>query len=320
MRSFLVCALAILAILVSACASTQATPQSQPGPGSQSTPGTVSSPAASAFPMTVTDDAGRKVTIAREPQRIISLASSNTEILFALGLGNRVVGVDQYSDYPPAAKDKPQVGSFVSPDLEKIMALQPDLILGTEMHLQTTVPELEKRGLTVMIVNPKTVKSVLSGITLVGRVTGRQNEAEALVKSMQDRIASVEARWKGAKPVRTFFELSPELYTAGPGSFVDDMIRLAGGSNIAANSGKEWPQLNQESLILADPEVIFLADHGSDGGQNPQTVAARPGWKQISAVKTGRIFEIDPNLTNRPGPRVVDGLEMMVDRLHPRKP
>jgi iron complex transport system substrate-binding protein len=283
-------------------------------------PQPTAAPAASSFPLTFTDDAGRKVTLAKEPRRIISLASSNTEILFALGLGDRVVGVDQYSDYPDAAKEKPKVGSFVQPDMEKILALEPDLVLATEMHLQTVVPELERRGLTTMVVNPKGVMAVLQDIRLVGRTTGRRDEAEKLAGSMETRIASVEARTKGTTPVRTFFELSPDLHTAGPGSFVDDMIRLAGGSNVAAGAGKEWPQLSQEALLLADPEVILLADHGSSGGQSPQSVAARPGWQQVTAVKTGRVFEIDPDLTNRAGPRVVDGLEMIADRLHPSKP
>ncbi|MHB8993496.1 MAG: ABC transporter substrate-binding protein, partial [Chloroflexota bacterium] len=134
-----------------------------------------------------------------------------------------------------------------------------------------------------------------------------------------NRIAAVEARWKGATPVRVFFELSPELHTAGPNSFMDDMIRLAGGSNVAAGAAKEWPQMDQEALFLADPEVILLADHGSQGGQGLETVSARPGWKQVSAVKNGRVFPIDADLTNRPGPRVVDGLELMVGKLHPEK-
>ncbi len=318
MRSITACILVILAILTSACASTQVA--SAPQPPAVPTAPAVATSAVSSFPMTVTDDAGRKVTLAKEPRRIVSLSSSNTEILFALGLGDRVVGVDEYSDFPPAAREKPKVGSFVKPDMEKILVLEPDLILGTEMHVKTAIPELEKRGLVAMVVNPKKVDAVLEGIRLVGRVTGRQKEAETLVGGMQSRIAAVEARWKGSAPVRTFFELSPELYTAGPGSFVDDMIRVAGGSNVAEGAGKEWPQLNQESLFLADPEVILLADHGSDGGQSPQTVAARPGWKQVTAIKTGRIFEIDPDLTNRPGPRVVDGLELIAGKLHPSKP
>ncbi len=320
MRSVSAWILAILTVLASACATTQATPQPQPAAQSQPTVSAPSAPAATTFPLNLTDDAGRKVTLAKEPKRILSLASSNTEILFALGLGDRVVGVDQYSNFPPAAKEKPQVGSYLKPEMEKIISLEPDLVLATDVHVKTTLPELEKRGLTTMIVTPREVRATLDGIRLVGQATGRQKEAEALTKAMGDRIASVEARWKGAAPVRTFFELSPELHTAGPRSFMDDMIRIAGGDNIAAGAGKEWPQLSQETLLLADPEVILLADHGTQGGQSTQTVSARPGWQQITAVKTGRIFEVDPDLTNRPGPRVVDGLESIVDRLHPVKP
>ncbi len=313
MRSTLALSLATLAILLSACAPAPAVPSAQPS----ATPAP-SGTKASAFPMTVTDDAGRKLTLAKEPQRIVSISSSNTEILFALGLGDRVVGVDEYSNFPPPAKDKPKVGSFLKPDMEKILALEPDLILGSDMHVKTVLPELEKRSLTVIVTNPKAVKAVLESIKLVGLATGRQKEAETLAGGMQNRISAVEAQVKSASPVRTFFELSPELHTAGPGSFVDDMIRLAGGTNVAAGAGKEWPQLNQESLFLADPEVILLADHGSAGGQSPETVAGRPGWKQVAAVKNGRVFTIDPDLTNRPGPRVVEGLEMIAGKLHPK--
>ncbi|MGE5618664.1 MAG: helical backbone metal receptor [Sphingomonadaceae bacterium] len=313
MRPIFALILAAVAISASACAPAQTNPQ-QPGAAPTTNPAP-STP--SAFPLTLTDDAGRQVSLPKEPQRIISLSASNTEILFALGLGDRVVGVDEYSDYPPPATEKPRVGSFVRPDMEKVIALEPDLILGTEMHLKGVLPELEKRGLTVLIVNPKGVKGVLDGIKLTGSATGRQAEAETLADELADRIATVESRWQGAEPVRVFFELSPELHTAGPNSFMDEMIRLAGGVNVAGGAGKEWPQMDQEALLLADPEVILLADHGSEGGQSPETVAARPGWQQMSAVKTGRIYPIDPDLTNRPGPRVAEGLELMVSKLHP---
>lgn len=315
MRPIFACILAVPVILASACGPAQAGSQ-QPAAAPAANPAP-SSP--SAFPVTLSDDVGRQVTLPKQPQRIVSLSSSNTEILFALGLADQIVGVDQYSNFPPPAREKPRVGSFVKPDMEKVIALEPDLILGTEMHLKTVLPELEKRGLTVMIVNPGGVKSVLEGIKLVGQATGHRQEADALAGGMADRIAAVEARWKGATPVRVFFELSPELHTAGPNSFMDDMIRLAGGSNVAAGAAKEWPQMDQEALFLADPEVILLADHGSQGGQGLETVSARPGWKQVSAVKNGRVFPIDADLTNRPGPRVVDGLELMVGKLHPEK-
>ncbi len=248
----------------------------------------------------------------------ISLAPSNTEILFALGLVDSVVGVTDYETYPPEALQKPSIGGFSTPNMEKIIALEPDLILGTGIHVKTTLPELEKRGLTVMIVDPRDVKAVMEKIRLVGRATGQQHPAEQLAGGMQTRIEALQMRLRGVQPVRVFFELSPSLHTAGPGSFVDDMIRLAEGTNIAAGTGKEWPQLNQEAVFLADPEVILLADHGS-AGETPERVAARAGWQQISAVKTGRVHGVDPDLTNRPGPRMVDGLESMAKLMHPEK-
>lgn len=310
MRSIPVAALTFLVTLVSACSQAPAGAPPQPA----ATP-TVSKAAAPAFPLNLTDGAGRQVTLAKQPQRLVSLSASNTEILFALDLGERVVGVDQYSDFPPSVKDKPRVGSYTKPDLEKILALEPDLILGTGIHVKTVVPELEKRGLTVMVVDPKGVKDVLEGIRMVGQATGHQRQADALAEGLRARIEAVEAKLQGTEPVRVFYELSPSLHTAGPGSYVDDLIRLVRGTNIAAGAGKEWPQLNQESLLLADPEVVLLADH--EAGETPERVLARPGWQQITAVKTKRVYAVDPNLTNRPGPRVIDGLELIASKLHP---
>ena len=255
------------------------------------------------------------MTISKPPQRIISLSSSNTEILFALGLESRVVGVDQYSNYPPSAKSKPAVGGFADPDLEKIVALEPDLVLGTSIHVKSILPELERRGLTTVIIDPKNVSGVLDSVRLVAKITGQQKEASAVISGMQAKIDSVQSAVKGAKPVRVFFEISPDLYTAGPGTFVNDVLQMAGGANIAAGAGTDWPQLSQESLILADPEVILLADQPAD--VTPEMVAARPGWSEVSAVKNKRILVINDDLTSRPGPRVVDGLEFVAKALHP---
>lgn len=309
--------LAIVTLVSVACSSAPAAP---PQPTAVSTASPAVSPAAAAavaptFPLTIKDDAGRDVTIPKPPRRIVSLSSSNTEILFALGLESRVVGVDQYSDYPPSAKSKPTVGDFANPDLEKIVALEPDLILGTPIHVKTTLPELDRRGLKTVIIDPKTVSGVLDSIRLVARITGQQKEADAVVSGMQAKIDSVQAAVKGATPVRVFYEISPDLFTAGPGTFVNDVLKMAGGVNIAASAGTDWPQLNQESLILADPQVILLADQPAD--VTPKMVAARPGWEDVSAVKNKRILAVNDDLTSRPGPRVVDGLEFVAKALHP---
>lgn len=267
------------------------------------------------FPLTVTDDAGREVVVASRPERIVSIAPSTTEILFALGLDDRVVGVDDYSDFPPAAAAKPRLGGMVDPDLEPLVATTPDLVLATGLQTETVVPALEELGIPVAVIDPGTVDEVFAGIALVGRITGGEAAAAELACKMRHRIDAIAARVAGAPQPRVFFELSPDLYTAGPGSYVDDLITRAGGSNVAADAGTEWPQLGLEALVAGDPEVILLADE--EAGVTPEQVRARPGWHAIGAVVDGRIVAVDPDLTNRPGPRVVDGLEAIARALHP---
>jgi iron complex transport system substrate-binding protein len=268
-----------------------------------------------AFPLVVTDDAGREVRIAQPPARIVSIAPSNTEVLYALGLEDRVVGVDSYSNYPPAATEKPQVGDYIAPDLERIVAAEPDLVLATAVHLERVVPQLETLGLPTAVLEPLNLDEVLASIELVGEMSGESARARDLVCSLQSRVDAVETAVAGAAPTRVFFELSPDLFTAGPGSYIDDLGNRAGGANVAAAAGEMWPQLSAEAVVSADPEVIVLMDH--EAGITPEIVAARPGWQGMSAVEDGRIVPILSDLVARPGPRVVDGLEAIAVALHP---
>jgi iron complex transport system substrate-binding protein len=268
-----------------------------------------------AFPLTITDDAGRQVTIERSPTRIVSIAPSNTEMLFALGLDERIVGVDSYSTYPPEAEQKPQVGSYLEPDLERVVAAEPDLILATEAHLGTVLPELDALGLPTVVIEPTDLDEVFSGMLLVGTIADTSPQAKQVVCELQARVDAVTAAVAGAPRPRVFFELSPDLYTAGPGSFVDDLISRAGGDNVAAGAAELWPQLSAEAVVSADPQVILLADH--EAGVTAEQVAARPGWQNVSAVQQGRIVSLDSDLVARPGPRVVDGLEAIAAALHP---
>ncbi|MDF3018322.1 MAG: periplasmic binding protein [Thermomicrobiales bacterium] len=268
-----------------------------------------------AFPLTITDDAGRQVTIERSPTRIVSIAPSNTEMLFALGLDERIAGVDSYSTYPPEATQKPQVGTYLEPDLERVVAAEPDLILATEAHLGTVLPELDALGLPTMVIEPMNLDEVFSGMLLLGTITGVSPRAQQVVCELQERVDAVTDAIAGAPRSRVFFELSPDLYTAGPGSYVDDLISRAGGENVAAGAAELWPQLSAEAVVTADPEVILLADH--EAGITAEQVAARPGWQEVSAVQQGRIVSLDADLVARPGPRVVDGLEAIAAALHP---
>ena len=271
--------------------------------------------AASAFPLTVTDDAGREVTIERPPERIVSIAPSNTEILYALGLEDRVVAVDTYSNYPPEAAEKPQVGDYLEPDLESVVAAEPDLILAAELHLGTVLPELETLNLTAVVIEPANLDEVFASMLQVGAIAGEPARATELVCELQARVDAVTSAIAGAPRPRVFFELDPGLFTVGPGTFIADVIDRAGGDNVAADAAEMWPQLGAEAVVSADPDVILLADEVA--GVTPEQVAARPGWQGIAAVEQGRVIVIDPDLVARPGPRVVDGLETVAAALHP---
>jgi len=272
----------------------------------------------SGFPVTITDDAGRTVTITKAPQRIVSLAPSNTEILFALGLGDRVVGVTEFCNYPPEATKKPKVGGFSKINIEKVVELQPDLVLAADLHIPEVLPNLEKLKLTVLVLNAPDLPGVLKGIRLVGKATGQERAAEMVTSQMQQRADAVAQAVKGRKRPRVYWELDNTLWTAGPGSLIQDLIDRAGGENIAANAQKAWIQLTAEAIIAANPEVIVLADHPF--GESAKTVAARPGWSAISAVASKRIVELtqeQTDIVSRPGPRIVDALELIARVLHP---
>lgn len=320
--------LTLIAVALSACAPavvptpTPVPPTRPPAPTATPIPPTPTvAPTAtptSGYPMTVTDGAGRTVTIAKAPQRIISLAPSNTEILFALGLGDRVAGVTKFCNYPLEATKKPQVGGFSDVNVEKVVELQPDLVLAASLHIPEVVPKLEKLGLTVMVLDAHDLPGVLKGIQLVGKIAGQEKAAETITSQMQRRADAVAQAVKGRKRPRVYWELDNTFWTAGPGSLVQDLIERAGGENIAANAKKAWVQLTAEAIITANPEVIVLADHPF--GESAKTVASRPGWGAISAVANKRIVELtqeQTDIVSRPGPRVVDALELIARAFHP---
>jgi iron complex transport system substrate-binding protein len=259
---------------------------------------------------------GHTLALDAVPERIISLAPAHTETLYALGLEDKVVGVTEYCNYPPQAVEKPKVGSFATIDLEQVVGLEPDLVLATTMHVAETVPALQERGIAVFVVDPQTVAQVLDAIDRIGQITGSQEAAEALVADRQARIDAVRGKVKDAPCPRVFWELGAELYTVGPDTFIDDLITLAGGENVAADADSSWPQLSVEAIVMRDPDVIVLADHNY--GQTAEMVKERPGWEDIRAVREGNIIAItDDDIVSRPGPRIVEGLEFLARALHP---
>lgn len=269
----------------------------------------------------VTGDDGMTVTLAGPPRRLISLAPSVTEVLFALGLGPEVVAVDADTDYPPVAKALPRVANYSSgPNYERILALKPDLLVSAAgIFPPQAIAKLRGLHLQVLITGPRDIPAVLHDIGLVGMAAGIPGAAQALVAGLQARIDRVRARIRTVttRP-RVFYEVDPTLYTAAQGTYIDSMIALSGGANIAAAITNPYPQLSNEKVIAADPQYIILGDSKpSAGGVSVAKVMARPGWSVISAVKDRRIYPYNDDLASRPGPRIVLGLEAMAHILHP---
>ena len=270
---------------------------------------------AAAFPRTIEDSGGASVTIAAPPQRIVSHSPGVTEILFAIGAGGRVVAADEFSDYPAATAQLQRV-AYASPDPERELALDPDLVLMAANQLQQ-VEQFRGLGMTVLYVEEAaTVAGVLDSVRLFGELTGNEQRAEALAEEMRARIEAVTAELADLeRGPRVFFELDSTLFTVGSDTFVGDLLTLLHASNIAEGATSPFPQLTAEAVIEANPEVVLLAD--GEFGESLETACARPGWSAIAACETGRVHAIDPDLTNRPGPRVVEGLEQIARLLYP---
>lgn len=300
LRKFLL--FTLLLALLSACAP-QATPTAAP------------------IETTFTDGLGREVTLNETPQRIISLAPSNTEILFAIGAGDQVVGRDALSDFPEEAKAATDIGStFEALNTELIVSLEPDFVLAAEINTPEQVKQLEDLGLTVYYLkNPLTLEEMYSNLELVAQMTGHQQEAADLVESLKARVAAVDEK---IAPLSSRFSVFYELdatdpakpFTAGKGTFITQLIDRAGGYNIASDL-EGYPQMSLEQVVAADPAFIILGD--ARYGVSPESIAERPGWENLSAVKSGNVLPFNDDLVSRPGPRLVDALEELAKLLRP---
>lgn len=284
-------------------------------------PRTAAAPTAAA--MSLTDGLGRQVNLKAPAQRIVSLAPSNTEILFAIGAGSQVVGRDTYSDYPAQAKNVTDIGGGLTAlNTELILSAKPDLVLAAPLTPPEQIAELEKIGLTVYVLpNPKSFDDLYANLRTAAQLTGRESEAAALVDALQARVDAVVRKLANVteKPL-VYYELDatdPNApYTSGPGTFVDLLIRQAGGTNLGADLQGEWAQVSVEQLLAKQPDLIVLGDN-TYGGVTSDQVKARAGWDALKAVQENHIFIFDDNLVSRPGPRLVDGLEAMAKLLHP---
>jgi iron complex transport system substrate-binding protein len=288
-------------------------------PATSATPAPDPAPSPQPFPVTLTDDEGTDVTIAEEPARIVSLTPATTEILFYLGVGDRIVGkVEDLTLHPPEAAAIPDVAKFGEVNLEQLVALEPDLVIagGNFFTPPDAIERLRDLELSVLVVYAPTVEQVFTDIVLTGRAVGRSAEAADLVASMRARFDQVAAATRTVDPPRVFYEIDATGAYYGPAdaSFLAEMIELAGGDPITTGSPDKF-DISQERLIEADPEVILLGDAAY--GVTAEQVAARPGWEVMTAVREGNIRPIDDIIVTRPGPRLADGLDAMLAGLHP---
>jgi iron complex transport system substrate-binding protein len=276
--------------------------------------------------ISLTDGLGHLVALAAPPQRIVSLGPSNTEILFAIGAQDRIVGCDQHSDFPAEAKPLATIADYPVLNVESIVALEPDLVLASELFPAEQIQTLRELGLEVFwLANPKELPDGLyENIRTVGILTGASPAAEALVERLQQRVEVIRRKAAAAETAPlVYFELDgsepARPWTAGSGSggFVDMLIRLAGGRNLGGSLPTAWAQISLEEILRQDPDLI-IGD--PEYGTTPEILSARPGWGGLRAVQDGAVFPIDSDLTTRPGPRMVDGLEALFRLIHPELP
>ena len=273
------------------------------------------------------DDLGYSLTLPSPPERIVSLGPSNTEFLFAVGAGDKVVGVTDFCNYPYdfsawiAAGNMSSIGSYYGPSVEPIVALDPDLVLATTGSLEAT-ENLRALGYNVLVVEPKNISFVLRDILLIGRATNHYDEAVALESELRQRIDAVANKAAEATTTpKVYHEVwNDPLMSVGPETFIDEIITLAGGENIFNDATTSWPIISSEAIIEKNPDVMFFPDMYMGVGNfydTIETVESRPGWDSISAVQNDALYEINADIISRSGPRLVDALELIAKMAHP---
>lgn len=263
---------------------------------------------------TFTDTLGRQITINEYPKKIVSLAPAITEILFAIGLDEEIVGVSDYCDYPEKASSKEKMGGFENPNVEKIYAQQPDMVFISAGVQEDVIKKLEELKVTVVVLDADTVDQVISNIELAGKLTGKETEAKKLADNMRARVNKIATKYKSQTKPTVFVEIWDDpLMSAGSDSFVNNIIEVAGGINIAADNAERYYNYSMEKLLETDPDYYIINTHS----HTPQDIKKRNGYNALSAVQNNKVFAVDDNLISRAGPRVIDGLERMAEIFHP---
>jgi len=259
---------------------------------------------------TIIDDTGREVNVMGVAEKIVSISPANTEILFALGLDEEIVGITEYCNYPEAALEKEKIGGYDTVDIERVIELEPDVVFGEAGH-EEFAQQLTDVGIPVILFKASTLDILMDDIEVVGQITGREDEASALVNDLESRIDTVTSMAADLDDnIKVFYVLwNDPLMSAGPGTFIDEIITTAGGVNLAGETGTSWPMFDLEWLIDNDPDVIILSPHGSSG-VSKEDLMADPNFSTISAVQNGFVYEMsNADIMLRPGPRIVDAIE-----------
>lgn len=262
----------------------------------------------------ITDDLGRAVKLPERVERAVSLAPNLTEIAFAVGAGDKLVGVTTYCNYPLEAQKIQKVGDTINPNIENIIALKPQIVLvSTASQIESFTRRLEQQNIHVFVTNPNSLDDVYKSIDKIGEIFGRSEKSKEIVESLQKRVAAIESKTKTGKVEKVFVQISKEpLFTIGRESFLTDLIERAGGVSLTKDVAAAYPKLSKETALASNPEAIILSD--SEDNREPNEL-----FKDSPAVKNARIFRIDADIISRPGPRLVDALEQIARALHPEK-
>jgi ABC-type Fe3+-hydroxamate transport system substrate-binding protein len=273
------------------------------------------SPAACFASRTLTDELGRTVAVPDHPHKLVCLAPSIVDDVYSLGAGNDVIAVSEYTTYPAEASKKPTIGAPLNPSLEKIIALHPDLVLGTgDMNHLPAIDQLERYGIPVFMVNPHGIAGIYKSIASLGHALNRESDAAHLLRDLQVREQSVRARALGKPAVRLFMPVWYDpIVTVGRHAFITELIEVAGGNSITSDIAQEWPQVSLEAIVARHPDALLLIK-GSKVSLAELT--GRPGWQALSAVREGRVFFVDKRI-ELPSPAAIYAMEELAKQLHP---
>ena len=273
-----------------------------------------------AFPITLKDDIGNEVTIDEKPEKIVSILPSATEILFALGLDDEIIGVSEFDNYPEEALSKEKIGDM-DMNTEKVISLMPDVAFLAKYNYENaaeTIKQLEELGIKVVIIDTEeSFEATYKSIELIGKVTGTTEEADEIVSSMKDKVEQIkEKASQVTEKKKVWVEVSPQpdIYTAGQHTFIDEMLNLIGAENVATEEG--WYNANEEEIVHLNPDVIIIT-YGDYVENAVDQVTSRNGWQEVTAVKNKAVYDVDSDMTTRPGPRLVDGVEELGKAIYP---